>query len=151
MNSMIQTIWTNAVRPLLQRPPALQLAALCHRATKGGKEVLLISSSSGRWILPKGWPIDGLSAAQAAKQEAWEEGGIKTGKVSKTALGSFLSRKTYDNGMSVPCETQVFELAVDSVANDYPEAQKRERVWVSPTQAAEMVDNDGLKSLLAKF
>ena len=70
MSSMIQTIWTNAVRPLLQRPPALQLAALCHRATKGGKEVLLISSSSGRWILPKGWPIDGLTAAQAAKQEA---------------------------------------------------------------------------------
>ncbi len=151
MSSLIHTIWTNAVRPLFQRPPVLQLAALCQRTTKNGKEVLLVSSSSGRWILPKGWPIDGLSAAQAAQQEAWEEGGVKSTVASNRAMGSFLSRKTYDSGFWVPCETKVFELDVDAVANDYPEVHKRERVWVSPAQAASMVDNDGLKSLLANY
>ncbi len=151
MNSMIQTIWTDAVRPLFQRPRALQLAALCHRVTKDGTEVLLVSSSSGRWILPKGWPIDGMSAVQAAHQEAWEEAGVKSNVMTKGAVGTFLSQKTYDTGLSVPCETKVFELEVDQVANDYPEAQKRKRVWVSPSKAAEMVDNDELKSLLANF
>lgn len=151
MSSIIQAIWTNAVRPFFQRPRALQLAALCHRVTKNGKEVLLVSSSSGRWILPKGWPIDGLSAAQAAQQEAWEEGGVKSTVANDTALGSFLSHKTYETGLTVPCETKVFALDVNTVANDFPEVHKRERVWVSPSKAATMVDNDGLKSLLEKF
>lgn len=151
MFSMLQSIWTGAVRPMFQRPPALQLAALCHRKTDAGKEVLLVTSSSGRWILPKGWPIDGLTAPQAAAQEAWEEGGVKASKVGKTALGSFFSRKTYNNGRSEPCETMVFNLKVADVADDFPEAHKRDRIWVSPSKAAELVDNAQLKTLLTKF
>lgn len=151
MNSMIRSIWTDALRPMLQRPRALQLAALCHRTTDAGKEVLLVTSSSGRWILPKGWPIDGMTAPEAAAQEAWEEGGVKASKVGKSSLGSFLSRKTYNNGRSEPCETMVFKLKVADVANDFPEADRRERIWVSPEKAADMVDNAQLKSLLAKF
>lgn len=66
-------------------------------------------------------------------------------------MGSFYGRKTYDNGRSEPCETLVYKLKVADVSNDFPEASRRERIWVSPTQAAEMVDNAQLKSLLAKF
>lgn len=151
MISMLRSFWTGVLRPLFQRPPALQLAALCHRKTKAGKEVLLVSSSSGRWILPKGWPIDGLSAGEAAAQEAWEEGGVKASKIGEASMGSFYGRKTYDNGRSEPCETLVYKLKVADVSNDFPEANRRERIWVSPSQAAEMVDNAQLKSLLAKF
>ncbi len=151
MSTMLQIIWANAVRPLFQRPPVLQLAALCHRATKNGKEVLLVTSSSGRWILPKGWPIDGKTAVQAAQQEAWEEGGVKSSVSHGDAWGMFHGKKNYDSGLSVPCETAVYELQVDDVANDFPEAHKRDRIWVSPSRAAEMVDEVGLKSLLAKY
>lgn len=151
MNAMIQSFWTGALRPLLQRPPALQLAALCQRKTQAGKEVLLVTSSSGRWILPKGWPIDGMTCPEAAAQEAWEEGGVKASKVGKSSLGSYFSRKTYNSGRSEPCETMVFKLTVADVKDDFPEANRRERIWVSPAKAAEMVDNAQLKSLLAKF
>jgi len=151
MNSVFRSLWTGVLRPLFQRPPALQLAALCHRKTDAGKEVLLVSSSSGRWILPKGWPIDGLTAGEAAAQEAWEEGGVKASKVGEASMGSFFGRKTYNNGRSEPCETMVYKLKVADVANDFPEANRRERIWVSPSKAAELVDNAQLKSLLAKF
>jgi len=151
MISLLRPFWTGVLRPFFQRPPALQLAALCHRSTDDGKVVLLVSSSSGRWILPKGWPIDGMTAGEAAAQEAWEEGGVKASKVGKSSLGSFYGRKTYDNGRSEPCETLVYKLKVADVANDFPEANRRDRIWVSPTKAAELVDNAQLKSLLAKF
>lgn len=151
MTSMLRSFWTGALRPMFQRPPALQLAALCHRSTARGKEVLLVTSSSGRWILPKGWPIDGMTAPEAAAQEAWEEGGVKAAKVGQSSLGSFFSRKTYTNGRSEPCETMVYKLKVSDITDDFPEADRRERIWVSPAKAAEMVDNAQLKSLLTKF
>ncbi|WP_296427951.1 NUDIX hydrolase [Yoonia sp.] len=151
MTSVFHTFWTDALRPLLQRPPVLQVAALCHRAGPDGLEVLLVTSSRGRWILPKGWPIDGLTAAEAAMQEAWEEAGVRAGTVADTALGSFRSDKQFDNGAVVPCETQVFAIAVTEVVDDYPEADRRDRIWVSRAQAAAMVDEPGLKPLLAGF
>ncbi len=151
MSSVLNTIWSETIQPMLRRPKALQLAALCHRDTPDGVEVLLITSSSGRWILPKGWPIDGLSAAEAASVEAWEEGGIKEADFSDTAIGTLQTQKTYDSGLTIPTETHVYDLTVKKVANDYPEADKRDRIWVSPARAAELVEDPNLKELLAKF
>lgn len=151
MTSMLQSFWTGALRPLLQRPPALQIGALCHRARTSGPEVLLITSSRGRWILPKGWPIDGLTAAQAAQQEAWEEAGVKSGTVSDGAFGSYLSEKRFDNGAVVPCETQVYPIAVTEMTDAFPEAGRRTRKWVTPAKAAKMVDDQGLSQLLLSF
>lgn len=151
MTSMLQSFWTGALRPFFQRPPALQVAALCHRQGKDGVEVLLVTSSSGRWILPKGWPIDGLSAAEAAKQEAWEEGGIKKGTPKETAIGSFLAEKRFDTGAVIPCETRVYPIDAAKVVSDYPEADRRDRIWVSPEQAATLVEEPGLQDILLKF
>lgn len=151
MTSMLQSFWTGALRPFFQRPPALQVAALCHRQGKDGVEVLLVTSSSGRWILPKGWPIDGLSAAEAAKQEAWEEGGIKKGTPKETAIGSFLAEKRFDTGAVIPCETRVYPIDTAKVVSDYPEADRRDRIWVSPEQAATLVEEPGLQDILRKF
>lgn len=131
--------------------PVSQVAALCHRNGTKGPEILLVTSSNGRWILPKGWPIDGLTAAEAAKQEAWEEAGVRQGKVAKTALGSILTEKRFDNGAVVPCELEVFPIAVKTVANDYPEADQRKRIWVSPSKAVELLDDPALGDMLEAF
>ena len=151
MTSMLQSFWTGALRPFFQRPPALQVAALCHRQGKDGVEVMLVTSSSGRWILPKGWPIDGLSAAQVARQEAWEEGGLKKGTPKEIAIGSFLAEKRFDTGAVVPCETRVYPIDTAKTVADYPEADRRDRIWVSPNQAATMVDEPGLQEILLNF
>ena len=151
MTSVLNAIWSGTIQPMLRRPKALQLAALCHRTTERGVEVLLVTSSSGRWILPKGWPIDGMSAAQAASVEAWEEGGIKRADYCNDAIGTLQTQKTYDSGLTIPTETMVYDLAVKEVANDYPEADKRDRIWVSPAKAAEMVDDVALRQLLVNY
>lgn len=151
MTSMFQSFWTGAVRPLLSRPPALQVAALCYRDSANGIEVLLVTSSSGRWILPKGWPIDGLTAAQAARQEAWEEAGVKAGELSEAAFDSYLTDKKFDNGAVVPCEVQVFPLRVLEMSDTFPEKDRRERLWVPIADATQMIDEEDLQQLLVQF
>ncbi len=142
--------------PPVDQPTVTQFAALCHRPAKtGGKkqgrEVLLVSSSRGRWILPKGWPIAGKNPADAALQEAWEEGGVRRGKVNATALGAFDGEKRYDSGATVPCHTEVYSVSVTAMSKNYPEADRRNRIWVAPEKAAEMVDDDGLRGILRQF
>ncbi len=137
--------------PTITRPPVQQLAALCHRRAKNGREVLLVTSSHGRWILPKGWPIAGMNASDAALQEAWEEGGVRKGKVDATALGSFDGQKRYDGGATVPCHTEVFSIEVKSMAKKFPEADRRERIWVAADKAADLVQEDGLRDILRGF
>ncbi len=151
MLSLFRAAFAALFPPTVVRPPVTQFAALCHRRAKTGREVLLISSSRGRWILPKGWPIAGKNASQAALQEAWEEGGVRRGKVDATALGAFDGYKRYDSGATVPCHTEVYSVRVTEMSKKYPEADRRERIWVAPDKAAEMVDDDGLRGILRGF
>lgn len=132
-------------------PLHAQLAALCWREVDGQREVLLVTSSTGRWILPKGWPIGGKRNSDTAKLEAWEEAGVRRGKVDRRPLGSFIAIKRTLAGDDEPCELQVFAIEVQKTVDDYPEKDVRDRVWVSPGVAATMVDEDGLRDIFAKF
>jgi 8-oxo-dGTP pyrophosphatase MutT (NUDIX family) len=63
---------------------------------KGGRVrvVLLTSRQTGRWVIPKGWPMAGRKPTQAAVREAYEEAGL-IGPVSPlaiTAIGSGFPR-----------------------------------------------------------
>lgn len=64
---------------MLRRPPRLQYAALCYRHLPGYTlEILLITSrDTGRWVIPKGWPMKGGRAHQVAAREAFEEAGSR--------------------------------------------------------------------------
>ncbi len=76
-----------------KRDVRTQFAGLCYRMVGGKPEILLITSHrSGRWILPKGWPIDGKTPAEGAMTEAWEEAGV-IGKVSPKCLGLYSYHK----------------------------------------------------------
>lgn len=69
----------------------IQYGALPYRINDHEKlEVLLITSrETGRWVIPKGNPIKGLSGYQTALQEAFEEAGA-VGNISETAIGDYL-------------------------------------------------------------
>ena len=120
-------------------PVHRQLAALCYRKGEAGREILLVTSSTGRWILPKGWPITGLRPGQAALVEAWEEAGVRKGKVARKPLGTFMGSKFSVSGDEEPCLTEVYAVKVEKTLDVYPEADKRDRVWVSLEQAQAMV------------
>ena len=132
-------------------PQLVQLAALCWRKGKEGREVLLVTSSSGRWILPKGWPMEGKTPAEAALTEAWEEGGVLRGKASRKPLGAYAAVKRTPRGDDLLCLHRVFAVKVRESSDDFPECHRRDRAWVSPAKAAEMVDEDGLRDILRRF
>lgn len=132
-------------------PTRKQLAALCFREGKKGREILLVTSSRGRWILPKGWPMKGRNDGEAAMIEAWEEGGVKGGKLSKKPLGQYLARKVDKDGEMSLARTKVYKVKVTETRKRYPERKQRNRRWVSPKEAARMVTEDGLRKIIKAF
>lgn len=148
MKNALKTAWEEYVSPMIKRPARVQVAALCSKGNGSEKRVLLITSrDTGRWILPKGWPIDGLDAPRAAMQEAWEEAGVK-GKVSQKPIGHYTYEKSMDTGGVSLCDTSVFEVSVSELSEDFPEAQERTRKWVTPKEAANMVQEPELSAIL---
>ncbi|NBR91236.1 MAG: NUDIX domain-containing protein [Rhodobacteraceae bacterium] len=135
--------------PLFTRPRRKQVAALCLRRKGQRAEVLMITSrGTGRWILPKGWPIEGLSDANAALQEAWEEAGVKNATLSPRPVGRYRAVKTHPKGVPEPVDTLVFACEVGATSDKWPESHERTRRWMRPEEAAHLVKEPGLKRLL---
>ncbi|HZZ33379.1 MAG TPA: NUDIX hydrolase [Phenylobacterium sp.] len=134
------------------REPRVQFAALPWRpSAAGGVEVLLITSrETRRWVIPKGWPIAGKSAAKSAAWEAFEEAGVQ-GKIAKRPMGTYAYDKRLKNGRLQHVRVAVFPLQVDSEAEAYLELGQREKLWLPPPEAARRVDEPELMVLLATF
>ncbi|MDK3016437.1 NUDIX hydrolase [Pseudodonghicola flavimaris] len=144
--------WLENVKLMLSRPEPVQLAALCYRVRPGkGTEVLLVTSSRGRWLLPKGWPITGLDSWETALQEAWEEAGVRSGTPWREPLTSFSTIKRHDNGIEQRCTVSVYPVEVREMREDYPEADRRERAWLGLAEACETVGEPALREVLQQF
>ncbi|GGC86221.1 NUDIX hydrolase [Chelatococcus reniformis] len=131
----------------------IQYGALPYRVRKDASlELLLITSrDTKRWIIPKGWPMKGLPPARVAAREAFEEAGVK-GRIDPKSIGRFVYEKRLgESGLVVPCEVTVFALAVRRDLKSWPEADEREARWTSPAVAHELLDDEGLKVLVARF
>ncbi|WP_170441602.1 NUDIX hydrolase [Ruegeria arenilitoris] len=148
----LHKFWEGVLKPLFQRPRLVQFAALCTRGDDPDTQVLLVTSrDTGRWIIPKGWPIDGLNGAQAAAQEAWEEAGVRTAEVDPEPVGSYCYGKVRKSGVIDPVCTTVYRLRVTDLADEFPEMHERTREWVSPQEASERVHEPELKKLLLRI
>jgi 8-oxo-dGTP pyrophosphatase MutT (NUDIX family) len=148
MRHFVYSLWGSFLGPMFQRPKRLQMAALCHRGEGVDKEFLLITSrDTGRWIIPKGWPIRGLTSNETALREAWEEAGVTNSEVAADPIGSYTYSKRRDNGFATPVKTLVYSVAVDGLSEEFPEAHERKRKWVPADIAAEMVNEAELKTI----
>lgn len=128
-----------------------QFAALCYRLSNGRVEILMITSRrSGRWILPKGWPMDGKTPADSARAEAWEEAGV-IGRSEPGPIGLFSYTKSRGKGVSLPCVAMVYPIRVKSLSDDYPERKLRRRKWMTRKKAAAVVAEPELARLLRGF
>jgi 8-oxo-dGTP pyrophosphatase MutT (NUDIX family) len=112
--------------------------------------LVVTSRDSGRWIIPKGWPMKGKKPFEAAAVEALQEAGI-SGKVGKKAVGSYTYLKLLDDGDVVPCIVDVFQIEATSSADKFKEKGERTLAWVTPDEAARRVREIELKSLLIEF
>jgi 8-oxo-dGTP pyrophosphatase MutT (NUDIX family) len=104
-----------AKRPASRR---VQYAALPWRRNESATEVLLITSrDSGRWIIPKGWPMKRRLPHATAAREALEEAGV-LGHIEKTPIGSFSYRKLLKQGRAVVCQVEVFPVCTENLDSD---------------------------------
>lgn len=148
---MLRDFVTDYILPMLRRPAFYQSAALCWRVHKDVPQVLLLTSrETRRWVLPKGWPKDGLSASETAAEEAWEEAGVKL-EAPGLPVGRYCYRKRLRGGVPVETEVDVFAFRALSLEDDFPERGQRERLWVAPEEAARLVDEPDLSALLSAF
>lgn len=131
---------------------ATQFAALCYKVTKKqGTRILLITSrDTGRWVIPKGWPMKGKGDAETAEIEAFEEAGAK-GYLCADCAGIFTYDKVMDDGSKQPVVVSVFPMEVARLASEFPEKGQRKRKWFSPKKAASRVDEPELRDLLTAF
>lgn len=132
-----------------QRPkkPATQVAALCVNAAMD-RVLLITSRGTGRWIVPKGWPMRKKSLPATALQEAWEEAGVE-GVAGKKELGRYAYDKLRDHGFAIPVEVRIFPITVQSLQDKFPEAGERRREWFRPEDAAPLVAEEGLRQAIA--
>lgn len=125
-----------------------QYGALCWRLHRGKVEVLLVTSrDTGRWIIPKGWPISGLTPADTAAREAWEEAGVQ-GEVATDDLGAYGYAKVMTPTQAIPCSVQVYGLRVAALKDKFPERKQRRRKWFGVEKAARKVAEPELRALL---
>ncbi|UDF03058.1 NUDIX hydrolase [Asticcacaulis sp. AND118] len=130
-----------------------QYAALPYRRGKDGAlEILLITSrGSGQWIIPKGKPIAGLSPAETAAQEAFEEAGIR-GRADPASIGRFSYVK--DEGQVSEREVaavDVFALEVEQQLTLWPEMGQRQILWLDPADAAAVIQIEALRHIVIAF
>lgn len=124
-----------------------QACALCYKIENGKPLVLIMTSTSGRWIFPKGWLMEGKSEAETALQEAFEEAGV-VGKIDEENIGHYRTEKHYDDRDSIPVEVSVHSILVAEQATDYPEAGERDIAWLSVDAATSKLGEPALGEIL---
>jgi ADP-ribose pyrophosphatase YjhB (NUDIX family) len=101
-------------------------------------------------MIPKGWPIQGMSLAKAAAREAFEEAGVE-GTVDSKPLGIFRHAKQHVTLGLLDVSIVVHPLAVKNELAEWPERGQRERKWFSIRQATLSVESDELKRIILEL
>jgi 8-oxo-dGTP pyrophosphatase MutT (NUDIX family) len=107
--------------------------------------VLITSRRSENWIIPKGYVEKGLSAAESAAKEAYEEAGI-IGRVHHEVAGKYRYRK-YGKLFLV----SVYPLFIEKMLDEWEEKHCRHRVLVTPAEAINMICHENLRRIISSY
>ncbi|TAF02408.1 MAG: NUDIX domain-containing protein [Nostocales cyanobacterium] len=120
-----------------------QSGVIPYRLRDGKLEVLLITTRKRQsWVIPKGGVCKGMTPPDSAAKEAWEEAGV-VGRVNNEKIADYKYSKrgnTY--------RVHLFWMPVETVLEDWPEANQRERIWLDINHAAMIVKENSLKKIL---
>jgi 8-oxo-dGTP pyrophosphatase MutT (NUDIX family) len=113
-----------------------QVAAVCYRLRDGSIEFLLVRTrGSQRWTFPKGNAEPGMTHAQAAALEAFEEAGVH-GRIEEASFARYIARKravTLAAGSSDGLSVEAHLCEVIRLGN--PKESNRKRTWFSVEEA----------------
>ena len=111
-------------------------------------KILLISDrKKKKWLIPKGWPVKGLTFPQSAAQEAQEEAGVE-GIISPQPLSDFGYHKKTTKWQTIPFRVIVYGLLVTEQDAEWKEKDQRDRLWCSLPQAIDKVNEQNLTKVL---
>jgi 8-oxo-dGTP pyrophosphatase MutT (NUDIX family) len=118
-----------------------QVAAVCYRVRKSGIEFLLVQTRGGRWTFPKGGAELGLTHAQAAALEAFEEAGVH-GRIEEASFARYVRRKRGEARDAAPVETVVNAHLCEVLWLDPPQEVNRNPTWFSAEKAKRRLQED---------
>jgi uncharacterized protein len=116
----------------------------------GSIEICLITSrGGGRWIIPKGNPINGLAPHEVAAQEALEEAGL-VGQAERNCIGSFTFSRHRD-GLEMNCSVDVYALKVERQLTKWNEMGQRSVRRCNVEMAVSLVSEPNLSMLISRY
>ncbi len=120
-----------------------QVAAVCYQIRGNAIEFLLVRTNSGHWTFPKGGTEPGLTHAQAAALEAFEEAGVH-GRIEEASFAQYVRRKRADarTGRSTEKERSVSAHLCEVLRLDSPQEPNRDPTWFSAEKAKRRLRED---------
>jgi 8-oxo-dGTP pyrophosphatase MutT (NUDIX family) len=115
-----------------------KVAAVCYRIRPGGIQFLLVQTRGGRWTFPKGSVEPGLTHAQSAALEAFEEAGVH-GRMEEASFTRYVHHKQRSSSVAEImvsahlCEVSRLEPAPEPGRN---------RTWFSAEKANQRLRED---------
>jgi 8-oxo-dGTP pyrophosphatase MutT (NUDIX family) len=118
-----------------------QVAAVCYRIRGKAIEFLLVQTRGSRWIFPKGSAEPGLTHAQAAALEAFEEAGVH-GRIEEASFARYVRRRHADPGERGEVEFTVKAYLCEVLWLDPPQELDRRPTWFSVEKAMRRLRDD---------
>jgi 8-oxo-dGTP pyrophosphatase MutT (NUDIX family) len=147
---LLQRLSDRITQRLSEPEAARQAGAIPYAIVQGQVVFLLITSRrTGRWIFPKGAPIEGLEPWQVAAHEAFEEAGVE-GEVDTRPIGSYRTMKTLAIRRAV-IEVEMYPLRVIRQLDDWAERSNRHRHWVILAEAKRLLSEPRLTELAVRL
>jgi 8-oxo-dGTP pyrophosphatase MutT (NUDIX family) len=115
---------------LRKRRGSEQVAAICYRVRNAQIEFLLVRTRTGRWTFPKGSVMAGLTPAQAAALEAYEEAGVH-GRMEEEAFARYLRTKRAGRRDRLEIDVAVSAHLCEVLRLERPRESKRDPKWFS--------------------
>lgn len=120
-----------------------QVAAVCYRVRNAAIEFLLVRTrGSGRWTFPKGGAEPGLTHAQAAALEAFEEAGVH-GRIEEASFASYVRHKPGVSRKSSAAKGAMVNAYLCEVTQlEAPPEFDRNPTWFAPEKAKQSLRED---------
>jgi 8-oxo-dGTP pyrophosphatase MutT (NUDIX family) len=118
-----------------------QVAAVCYRLQNRKIEFLLVQTRGGRWTFPKGSAEPGLTHAQAAALEAFEEAGVH-GRMEEASFARYVRCKRASGRRAGAIEFIVHAHLCEVLWLAPPQEANRNPSWFSPERAKRKLRED---------
>lgn len=118
-----------------------QVAAVCYRVNGQGIEFLLVQTRNGRWTFPKGSAEPGLTHAQTAALEAFEEAGVH-GRMEEASFSRYFRRRRGERRERRQRSIAVNAHLCEVLRLEKPPERKRKPTWFAPEEAKRRLRQD---------